>query len=89
MQERPAAGDTAADPHDTARPGPHPQPGPAPVGPAVHPPPQEPVEAPEDPGPAPVGPAVHPPGPASPEPPRNRGPVPGAGRDEGTPRRGL
>ncbi len=37
-----------------------PKPGPAPVGPAVHAPPQTPAETPEDPGPAPVGPAVHP-----------------------------
>jgi hypothetical protein len=35
-------------------------PGPAPVGPAVHEPPQKPAETPKDPGPAPVGPAVHP-----------------------------
>ncbi|WP_439547784.1 hypothetical protein [Falsiroseomonas sp.] len=37
-----------------------PDPGPAPVGPAVHEPPQRPVEGPTDPGPAPPGPAVHP-----------------------------
>lgn len=38
----------------------HPEPGPAPVGPAVHEPPQQPADTPHDPGPAPVGPAVHP-----------------------------
>jgi len=38
----------------------HPEPGPAPVGPAVNGPPQTPAETPKDPGPAPVGPAVHP-----------------------------
>lgn len=37
-----------------------PDPGPAPVGPAVHEPPQKPAENHPDPGPAPVGPAVHP-----------------------------
>lgn len=48
----------------------HPEPGPAPVGPAVHEPPQQPAETPRDPGPAPVGPAVHPPvpGPGAPRP---------------------
>ena len=35
-----------------------PQPGPAPVGPAVSAPGQTPVATPPDPGPAPVGPAV-------------------------------
>ncbi|NKE47917.1 hypothetical protein HB662_24280 [Roseomonas frigidaquae] len=35
-----------------------PDPGPAPVGPAVHGPAQKPAETPKDPGPAPVGPAV-------------------------------
>ncbi|MGG5809884.1 hypothetical protein [Falsiroseomonas sp. CW058] len=43
-----------------AGPGNQPDPGPAPVGPAVHPPPQTPAETPQDPGPAPVGPAIHP-----------------------------
>ena len=37
-----------------------PDPGPAPVGPAVHSPPQTPAETPTDPGPAPPGPATHP-----------------------------
>ncbi|NGM19058.1 hypothetical protein G3576_03465 [Roseomonas stagni] len=37
-----------------------PDPGPAPVGPAVHEPPQRPAETPHDPGAAPPGPAVHP-----------------------------
>jgi hypothetical protein len=37
-----------------------PDPGPAPVGPAVRTPPQEPARTPRDPGPAPVGPAVRP-----------------------------
>jgi hypothetical protein len=35
-----------------------PKPGPAPVGPAVQVPPQQPADTPRDPGPAPVGPAV-------------------------------
>lgn len=35
-----------------------PEPGPAPVGPAVPVPDQTPVPSPADPGPAPVGPAV-------------------------------
>ena len=35
-----------------------PEPGPAPVGPAVHAPKQTPAHTPKDPGPAPVGPAV-------------------------------
>lgn len=39
-----------------------PDPGPAPVGPAVHEPPQRPVPPKEDPGPAPPGPAVEHPG---------------------------
>jgi hypothetical protein len=45
---------------DKARPatGKRPQPGPAPVGPAVRVPKQTPVETPKDPGPAPVGPAI-------------------------------
>jgi hypothetical protein len=38
----------------------HPEPGPAPVGPAVDVPPQTPAKTPKDPGPAPVGPAVRP-----------------------------
>ncbi len=36
------------------------QPGPAPVGPAVHAPEQAPADTPHDPGPAPVGPAAIP-----------------------------
>lgn len=35
-----------------------PQPGPAPVGPAVEMPDQTPAPTPKDPGPAPVGPAL-------------------------------
>jgi hypothetical protein len=35
-----------------------PRPGPAPVGPAVDAPEQQPARTPTDPGPAPVGPAV-------------------------------
>jgi hypothetical protein len=46
----------------TQEPGParpsKPEPGPAPVGPAVHPTPQQPAETPTDPGKAPPGPAV-------------------------------
>lgn len=37
-----------------------PEPGPAPVGPAVQMPAQTPAKTPEDPGAAPVGPAVRP-----------------------------
>jgi hypothetical protein len=41
-----------------AKPDRKPDPGPAPVGPAVHPTHQQPAETPTDPGKAPPGPAV-------------------------------
>lgn len=44
------------------REAPKPQPGPAPVGPAVDAPEQTPARTPTYPGPAPVGPAVKPSG---------------------------
>lgn len=50
-----AAGKTGAQNPDH---GPLPEPGPAPVGPAVHGPKQKPASTPQDPGPAPPGPAV-------------------------------
>lgn len=58
-QKNVAAGGPAAQPPNT-RPdhGPLPEPGPAPVGPAVHEPKQKPASTPHDPGPAPPGPAV-------------------------------
>jgi hypothetical protein len=47
----------------TGKPDTRPEPGPAPVGPAVRVPEQTPARTPTDPGPAPVGPAVEtPPG---------------------------
>jgi hypothetical protein len=57
---RPAAAATADRPSGTPQPGAFPEPGPAPVGPAVRVPEQTPVATPPAPAPAPPGPAAEP-----------------------------
>ncbi|MBK1661277.1 hypothetical protein [Paracraurococcus ruber] len=55
----PAENDRGAGSITGNHPGKQPEPGPAPVGPAVHAPPQQPVEEPDMPAKAPPGPATH------------------------------
>ena len=63
MSSHPARGAAAtatADPLGTTNPDARPEPGPAPPGPAVRVPEQQPAATPSDPGPAPPGPAAEP-----------------------------